>query len=779
MRAWPVAPEGASGVPADRPAPDPSNQESSPLDALQALLAFSVLHEQVRRRKALEAGHNRFNAGVQTAEFDEGEQFVLDEVLQLVAERALAITGADGLAIALAEDDEIVLRAAAGTVRPDVGARIDRDSAFSGACFRTAQIVNCDDTETDPRVNLHACQQLGARAMVAVPLFGRRRVIGVLEAFSSWPFAFSNSDIQNLNLLAELVVGALRPEDENSFAASAQIAATKLESGQPAPTAMPAAEVAAAVEPPQTIHSEPAAVALDAEPEEAEFVPAIPHDFATDTAEHLESEEPFQNAIPAGLEPAHKAPLRATRRRRLLSALLLLVVVAGAAAIWWKMHNGQQSGTTAPSQVAQKSSVPGVETKAAAASPSVASTQAKSGAPRATRSPDALHASATLTDLSKFPQVTGIEHSSAPDSTTVVVDLEGQVQYEEHQLAAPDRVYFDLHDTQLAPGLAGKSITVGDSLLRRIRVAQPVAGVTRVVLETARGVTLSPLRVNLELNPYRLVIEMRKAGAENKGTGPPIPAAEVERNKLAIEVPPPAQPDLQRRAPMAKMRIVVDAGHGGWDLGTVGRGGLIEKEVVLEIAQRVGRLLESRLGANVILTRTGDNYIPLAERAEIANQAQADLFISVHANYSDLASARGVETYYASSLAAPASKDHADRSNSSRAKARAASLSPADLEERIKQSRRLAASVQRALYASLSAQSPGLPDRGIKPAGFEVLTESAMPGIVAEVSFVSSPTDERKLRVDSYREQIAEALFQGIAQYAAASREVKVASAGR
>ena len=105
------------------------------------------------------------------------------------------------------------------------------------------------------------------------------------------------------------------------------------------------------------------------------------------------------------------------------------------------------------------------------------------------------------------------------------------------------------------------------------------------------------------------------------------------------------------------MRIVVDAGHGGWDLGTVGRQGLLEKDLVLEIAQRLGKLLESRLGADVILTRIDDNYIPLDERAGIANQAQADLFISVHANYSDLPSARGVETYYTSFFSSPNAKD--------------------------------------------------------------------------------------------------------------------------
>src|SRR5437879_1234493 len=123
-------------------------------DALQALLAFSAMHQQVRQRRALASRLNGFDVIPRVSEFEAEEQFILDEVLQLVAERAIAITGADGLAIALAENNEIVLCASAGVIKPDVGARIDRASAFSGACFRTAQIVRCDDTETDARVNL-------------------------------------------------------------------------------------------------------------------------------------------------------------------------------------------------------------------------------------------------------------------------------------------------------------------------------------------------------------------------------------------------------------------------------------------------------------------------------------------------------------------------------------------------------------------------------------------------------------------------------------------------
>ena len=238
--------------------------------------------------------------------------------------------------------------------------------------------------------------------------------------------------------------------------------------------------------------------------------------------------------------------------------------------------------------------------------------------------------------------------------------------------------------------------------------------------------------------------------------------------------------DLQMRARVPKMRIVVDAGHGGWDLGTVGKRGLLEKDLVFEISQRLGKLLESRLGADVIYTRPDDNYITLDERASIANQAQADLFVSVHANYSDLPSARGVETYYTNFFSAPGAKDVDTHATAGAVKSAATpTLSAADLHERIEQSRRLATSVQRSLYGTLSVQNPGLRDRGIKEAGFVVLTESAMPGILAEVSFVSSPTDEQKLRSDGYREQIAEALYKGIARYAVGAKGVKLASAGK
>jgi N-acetylmuramoyl-L-alanine amidase/putative methionine-R-sulfoxide reductase with GAF domain len=788
--AWPLA----SAMDARQSEADTSESAPRRLDALQALLAFSSLHEQIRRRKALAARQTIFD-GTNLApessapEFNPQEQFVLDDVLRLVAERAVAITGADGLAIALAENAEIVLRAAAGIVRPDVGARIDRDSAFSGACFRAAQVVICDDTETDPRVNLQACRKLGARSMIAVPLCGRRRVIGVLEAFSAWPFGFNESDVQNLTLLAELVLAALRPEDEDRFAESAQAAEEKLETGAVVEPIAPAAaepvvEAAATLPEPNPAVNQAAPVAAVgaaveslAKPVEAPLAAATTSTLPEKAPEKVQQAEnekaaPAEKPIEPALTFGQSEPERSSFRPGMW-LIVIVIVSAFVGGVWWKLKISQVNSALVQTPVLSEQPAapePKISQQPVAAPPVTKPAATENDSAEADDSSDS---PATPQALSKFPRVTGIRHWSSPDSSTVVLDLEDQVQYEAHRLSNPDRIYFDLHDTQLAADLIAKSIDVGDAFISKIRVAQPVAGMTRIVLETKSDTNFS---VSLAANPYRLSVEVHKIGTNPKGAVNLFPNAEQEKNKLAIVVPPPTKEDLQLRARVPKMRIVVDAGHGGWDLGTVGKRGLLEKDLVFEIAQRLGKLLETRLGTEVIYTRQDDNYIPLDQRAEIANTSQADLFVSVHANYSDLPSARGVETYYTNFFSAPGSKDAPKDAGAAPKNAASPLLSPADLHDRIEQSRRLAASVQRSLYGTLSVENPGLRDRGIKEASFVVLTESAMPGILAEVSFVSSPTDEQKLRSDGYRERIAEALYKGIARYAAASRGVKVAS---
>src|SRR5580704_2445761 len=554
-------------------------------DALQALLAFSALHQQVRRRRALASQHG-FETIASRTEFEAGERFVLDEVLQLVAERAIAITGADGLGIALAENNEIVLRASAGTIKPDVGQRIQRDSAFSGACFRTAQIIRCDDTETDDRVNLYACRQLGARSMVAVPLCGRRRVIGLLEAFSVEPFGFNDSDVCSLELLAELILGALKPEDEDRFAQSAEVAEAELAAPATAPQVAPPAEnVFEKVIEKVVVASAPAPeVAVETKVVSVENASAIslPAPALAPAAQpkigpklKIEPERVADDAV----APQIVREIGTSSRHRHPVLVLVLVVVAAvlAGGIWWKLKNAQLDGilvkpepkitrpgaaTKLPAGEVAPSSVDSSNTSPDGQSNSAAATDADSTA-------EPLSGSVTPQELAKLPRVTGIRHWSSADASTVVLDLEDQVQYEAHRLTGPDRIYFDLHDTALSPEFVGKTSDIGDALLARVRVAQPVSGLTRVVLETRGNSNFS---VSLEPNPYRLVVQVRRLGADTKAVSL-FPGAEAEKAKLAIVVPPPTREDLQLRARVPKMRIVVDAGHGGWDLGTVGKQG--------------------------------------------------------------------------------------------------------------------------------------------------------------------------------------------------------------
>ncbi len=226
-------------------------------------------------------------------------------------------------------------------------------------------------------------------------------------------------------------------------------------------------------------------------------------------------------------------------------------------------------------------------------------------------------------------------------------------------------------------------------------------------------------------------------------------------------------------------RIVVDAGHGGHDTGTIGPNGLMEKDLVLDVALRLGRLLETRLGADVIYTRDDDTFIPLETRTAIANEHQADLFISVHANSSPDPSARGVETYYLNFTSNPDALEVAARENAVSEKSifeLQDLVKKITLKEKIEESQELATDVQRSLYGGLAGKHSTLRDRGVKKAPFVVLIGANMPSILAEISFVSNPTDAEKLETPEYREKIAESLYKGIAKYAGGLSGLKVAS---
>jgi N-acetylmuramoyl-L-alanine amidase len=286
------------------------------------------------------------------------------------------------------------------------------------------------------------------------------------------------------------------------------------------------------------------------------------------------------------------------------------------------------------------------------------------------------------------------------------------------------------------------------------------------IAERAAGEATSTSRGTKSSKGRRVTGEAALAqGASSPGTPaqPPPPTADGEAT-------------LMRALGLKIGRIVIDAGHGGHDSGTLGAGGIEEKDVVLDVALRLGKLLHDRLGAEIVYTRADDTFIPLETRTAIANKAQADLFISVHANSSEDASARGVEVYYLNFTSDPEAMAVASRENavSTQSVHQLSDLvKKIALKDKIDESRELAEDVDESLYGGLAKGNGGLKNRGVKKAPFVVLIGANMPSILAEISFVTNQTDAEELRRPEYRERVAESLYAGVARYAKAINGVK------
>ncbi len=258
----------------------------------------------------------------------------------------------------------------------------------------------------------------------------------------------------------------------------------------------------------------------------------------------------------------------------------------------------------------------------------------------------------------------------------------------------------------------------------------------------------------------------RSAAAVSAADGAVVGSAGVPAK--AAEKTADGQTSLVRALGLKIGRIVIDAGHGGHDSGTLGADGIEEKDVVLDVALRLGKLLHERLGAEIIYTRSDDTFIPLETRTAIANKAQADLFLSIHANSSADETARGVETYYLNFTSDPTALDVAARENAVSGQSihqLSDLVKKITLKDKISESREFAGDVESSLYGGLRKGNEGLKDRGVKKAPFVVLIGANMPSILAEISFVTNPKDAEQLRRPEYRERVAESLFAGVAKY--------------
>lgn len=399
-----------------------------------------------------------------------------------------------------------------------------------------------------------------------------------------------------------------------------------------------------------------------------------------------------------------------------------------------------------------------------------------------------------------------------PDKTRVVLEVDDLSDYEAFLLPNPSRLIVDIHGregsrseagTPSVPPAAATDSDVEPAAAKTVPVdakvevplgSQPVPA-SGTTLETAKkkSVRPGPKKKVVEADDDDDVTVTKLDPPEikpNKAT--PRPPAEKravtagKRRKAASpeldvhEAQPNASGDrsLIRALGLKIGKIVIDPGHGGHDTGTIGPNGLLEKDLVLDVAKRLGKQLE-RLGAEVVYTRSDDTFIPLETRTAIANQEQADLFVSIHANSSDDPDARGVETYYLNFTSSPDALEVAARENAVSEKSiheLQDLVKKIALKEKIEESHEFASDVQHALHSGLSARNPGIRDRGVKKAPFIVLIGANMPSILAEISFVSNPGDERRLKTPEYRQRIAESLYRGVSKYVSGLSGVKVAS---
>ncbi len=382
--------------------------------------------------------------------------------------------------------------------------------------------------------------------------------------------------------------------------------------------------------------------------------------------------------------------------------------------------------------------------------------------------------------------LSSIRYWSNEDYTRVVITLDREVEVSKEVLSNPARLYLDFQGCRLKSGQLARTYDVNDLFIKEIRVAKNRPGVVRVVLDYE---DINTHTMFVLYDPFRIIIDTR---GQNKKTGEASPKPETPQKMQTAEaviplesnapekkevrketpiLPSPAQKgdlSLTRVLGLKVGRVVIDPGHGGKDTGSIGPTGLQEKDLVLDVAQRLKKLLEERLGTDVMLTRSGDEFVPLEERTAIANQHGADLFVSIHANSSRSRRVSGAETFFLSFASTDDERAVASRENA------ASQRNIHELENLLRQialtdyhteSRQLAGLVQTNLWTQMKPFQPRQKNRGVKKAPFIVLIGANMPSVLTEVGFISNLSDEKFLKQDSARATLAEALYKGVEEY--------------
>ncbi len=371
----------------------------------------------------------------------------------------------------------------------------------------------------------------------------------------------------------------------------------------------------------------------------------------------------------------------------------------------------------------------------------------------------------------------------APGTTRIVFDLKTPSDFKITRLDAPDRLVVELRSLNpinkptpvVVPPSVVQPVVAQPSSLHPAFVYPPAAYAPlprrpQIFMAGTPPVLPEPNLVAFNLTDPSWFLAAPKSSRQPHGISTQIipaakPAIAPDAMPLASEN---ASRSLTRALGLKVNRIVIDAGHGGHDDGTIGPHGVLEKDVVLDVALRLSKLVQQKMGSEVVLTRSDDTFIPLRERTTIANDHKADLFLSIHANSSPAPEVAGTETFYLNFTNVAGSLDVAARENAGSDKTVGELkdlIQSITLNDKIEESHTFAEDVQNSIHLNAQHANVAAHNRGVKRAPFVVLIGASMPSVLAEIGFLSNSRDEANLGKPEYRQKVAEALYKGLAQY--------------
>ncbi len=365
-------------------------------------------------------------------------------------------------------------------------------------------------------------------------------------------------------------------------------------------------------------------------------------------------------------------------------------------------------------------------------------------------------------------EIINLRFYSHPAFTRVVLDIGRLREYSSGELQQPGRIYLDVFQAKLNPILEGQSFAVKTDYLSQIVVFQKTASTVRVVLDVD-FLKVKSYRAYHLFDPFRIVIDIYpgQPAAAPAGKTASRPAAETKPPARAPE-PLPSGYSMARQLGLGVRTIVLDPGHGGSDPGCIGRSGLEEKDITLDVSMALKKMLVEKAGLNVILARESDIMVPLESRPVLANQKRADLFVSIHVNAHRDRKREGVETFFLNFSPDPSVVELAARENATSAKNMGRMkdiIQKIAQNSKVDEAKDLAQKIQKNLLQSLAKDNPRVKDLGVKGAPFWVLIGSEMPSVLVEISHLSNAGEESRLKTAGYRELAVQGIYNGIMEY--------------